>query len=125
MSEFSDTMKAKYLTKTAYIRKLPNGKYRVYSEKGKNMGTFDSEKAAKKHLGEIEFFKHKADDNMANEQATYSSIVRKLRKEGDEEKLVAFLKTFKEAFDHLALAGEKDPAEKALPITLFLLSRKG
>jgi len=45
--------------KEAYIRKLPNGKYRVYSEKGKNMGTFDSKEKAQKHLREIEYFKHK------------------------------------------------------------------
>ena len=47
------------LSRTAYIKKIGPKKWRVYSEKGKNMGTFDSEPAAKKHLREIEFFKHK------------------------------------------------------------------
>jgi 8-oxo-dGTP pyrophosphatase MutT (NUDIX family) len=43
----------------AYIRKLPSGKWRVYSEAGKNLGTFPSKEKAEKHLKEIEFFKHK------------------------------------------------------------------
>ena len=47
----------------AYVRKLPNGKWRVYSHDGKNLGTFNSEKAARKHLREIEFFKHKGSLN--------------------------------------------------------------
>ena len=47
------------LVKLSYIRKLPNGKYRVFSEKGKNMGTYDSRKGALKRLRQIEFFKHK------------------------------------------------------------------
>lgn len=46
------------------IRKLKSGKYRLYSRKinpktGKrrNLGTFSSLKAAKKHEKEIQFFK--------------------------------------------------------------------
>ena len=38
------------LVKEAKIRKLPNGKYRVLSEKGKNMGTYDSREGAKKKI---------------------------------------------------------------------------
>ncbi len=49
------------MIKVSYIRKLPNGKYRVYSEKGKHMGTYDSMPAAKKRLQQIEFFKRKSD----------------------------------------------------------------
>jgi hypothetical protein len=45
------------MEKLAYIKKLPNGKYRVYSEKGKNMGTFSTEEEAKKRLQDIHFFK--------------------------------------------------------------------
>lgn len=42
------------------IRPLAGGKYRIYSiSAGKNLGTFDSLKAAKKHEREIEYFKHK------------------------------------------------------------------
>ena len=45
------------LVKKAKIRKLPNGKYRVLSEKGKNMGTYDSREGAKKRLRAVEYFK--------------------------------------------------------------------
>lgn len=48
------------------IRKLPSGKYRLYSRKkdpktGKrrNLGTFDTRKAAEKHEREIQFFKRR------------------------------------------------------------------
>jgi hypothetical protein len=48
------------------IRKLKSGKYRLYSEKKdsktgkrKNLGTFETREAAKKHEQEVEFFKRK------------------------------------------------------------------
>jgi hypothetical protein len=47
------------------IRKLKSGEYRIYSrkvdpetKKRKNLGTFDSIEAAKKHEKEIQYFKH-------------------------------------------------------------------
>ena len=47
------------------IRKLKSGKFRIYSrtfnpqtKKHKNLGTFDSLEAAKKHEREIQYFKH-------------------------------------------------------------------
>ena len=47
------------------IRKLKSGKYRIYSikldaktGKRRNLGTFDSLEAAKKHEKEIQYFKH-------------------------------------------------------------------
>jgi hypothetical protein len=47
------------------IRKLKSGEYRIYSrkvdpetKKRKNLGTFDSMEAAKKHEKEIQYFKH-------------------------------------------------------------------
>ena len=43
-----------------HIRKLPNGKYRLYSKKtNKNLGTFDSKSAAEKHEKAVQYFKHK------------------------------------------------------------------
>lgn len=52
------------IEKIAYIRRLQNGKFRVYSENGRNMGTFSSKAEAKERLKDIEFFKRKneADD---------------------------------------------------------------
>ena len=48
------------------IRKLKSGEYRLYSEKKdpktgkrKNLGTFKTHEAAKKHEQEVEFFKRK------------------------------------------------------------------
>jgi hypothetical protein len=41
------------------IHRLPNGKYRLYSHDGKNLGTFDSLDAAKKHENEVNYFKSK------------------------------------------------------------------
>ncbi len=48
------------------IRKLPNGQYRICSRsvdpkngKRRNLGTFNSLAAAKKHEREIQFFKKK------------------------------------------------------------------
>lgn len=47
------------------IRKLKSGEYRIYSRKTdaktgkrKNLGTFSSLEAAKKHEKEIQYFKH-------------------------------------------------------------------
>jgi hypothetical protein len=52
----------------AMIRKLASGKYRLYSRKkdprtGKrrNLGTFDSRKAAEKHEHEVQYFKRHRD----------------------------------------------------------------
>ncbi|MBS0031807.1 hypothetical protein ACTJJ0_32745 [Chitinophaga sp. 22321] len=48
------------------IRKLKSGQYRIYSRKvdpktnkRKNLGTFDTLEAAKRHEQEIQYFKHK------------------------------------------------------------------
>lgn len=37
---------------------LSNGDWQVQSEKGRNMGTYDTKKEAKKRLGQVEYFKH-------------------------------------------------------------------
>jgi len=48
------------------IRKLKSGQYRLYSRKvnaktgkRKNLGTFDSRRAAEKHEREVQFFKRR------------------------------------------------------------------
>jgi len=48
------------------IRKLPSGKYRLYSikkdpktGKRRNLGTFSSRKAAEEHERDVQFFKRK------------------------------------------------------------------
>ncbi len=48
------------------IRKLPNGKYRLYSSKPdpktghrRNLGTFSSRSAAERHERQVQFFKRR------------------------------------------------------------------
>lgn len=99
------------MNKLAFIRKLPNGKYRVFSEKGKNMGTYDSHEQAKKRLGQIEYFKHNNADDKPS--MTFSSILRKLRKL-DEKLFLKFLKEYKKYFDKALILQEEKPEDKAL-----------
>jgi hypothetical protein len=40
------------------IRKIGKSTWRIYSHKGKNLGTYKSFQKAKKRLGQIEAFKH-------------------------------------------------------------------
>ena len=61
MAEFHDGLRS-----VEMIRKLKSGKYRLYSEKKdpktgkrKNLGTFDTREAAKKHERQVQFFKRK------------------------------------------------------------------
>lgn len=64
------------IIKTAIIKKLKGGKYRLYSRKkgpdGKrrNLGTYDSLAAVKKREKAIQFFKHHADDGLADDKET-------------------------------------------------------
>ena len=41
---------------------LSNGDWQVQSEKGRNMGTYDTKKEAEKRLGQVEYFKHMNED---------------------------------------------------------------
>lgn len=41
-----------------HIEELKDGKFRLLSHDGKNLGTFDSRAAAEKHEREVEYFKH-------------------------------------------------------------------
>lgn len=111
------------VVKLAFIRKLPNGKYRVVSRKGKNLGTYDSKSSAEQRLKEVEFFKHKNATKEEKPELTYSSIMRFLNKNCDPETINDFQKTFKENFDRLYLAGEEEPENKALEIALTTLDK--
>ena len=116
------------LSKIAYIRKLPNGKYRVFSEKGKNMGTYPSKEQAKKRLQQIEYFKHKKASNNSIldlsdiEDLGYSSIMRKLNKNGNDDMTNCFLTIYKDCFDNSILKGENE--DHILPKALLLFSKK-
>jgi hypothetical protein len=60
-----------------HIVKLKNGKYRLLSHKGKNLGTFDSHRADAKHEGEVEYFKSLKESMTPNQ----------------EDRIVRFIKT--------------------------------
>jgi|ERR1700722_11844299 len=111
------------LIKLAKIRKLPNGKYRVLSMDGKNLGTYTSREGAKKRLKQVEYFKHfdHKDSNDSKDQKvidltkadefSYSAIVRKLRQEASSEQVIEFLTIFKQQFDK-AVKGKIHKPEK-------------
>ena len=115
------------LVKVARIRQLPNGSYRVLSQKGKDLGTYKSRKAAEKRLRQVEFFKHldksKADDQgnaiapidlTGADEFSYSALMRKLRQEASPEQVKQFLKLFKLQFDRAVKGKIHKPERIAL-----------
>lgn len=112
------------MIKLSYIRKLPNGRWRVFSEKGKNLGTFNSRELAQKRLKQIEMFKHmnkrkRALLNLfdivkeADIEPFYSFIMRDKNKIGEEE-LFSFMSNFKKIFDEELLKGNPEPEVTAM-----------
>jgi len=116
--------------KLSYIRKLNNGKYRVYSKNGKNLGTYDSKSAAEKRLKDIEFFKHlnkKASlklDLTKIDEISYSAIMRCLANNYNNDIVSMFQKEFKKFFDQEYLAGKENPQNKSLIKTLLKINKK-
>lgn len=113
--------------KLSYIRKLPNGKYRVFSSKGRNLGTYDSMKAAKKRLKNVEMFKHmkrlkkkaSVEIDLSNiEDFSYSAIMRQINKQVGESVCRDFAEIYKKYFDQYVLDNDKDAEEKSLADTL-------
>lgn len=120
------------LVKLARIRKLPGGKYRVLSEKGKNLGTSDSKEEAVKRLRQVEYFKHQ-DDNDAEEQIidlmgasdfSFSAIMREMRQEASKEQVKLFLVMFKKEFDKAVKAKIQKPEKVALQNSLVKFNKK-
>ena len=116
------------IIKNSFIRKLPNGKYRVVSRKGKNLGTYKTKEEAKNRLRAVEFFKHKkASNNTIDlsdlEDLSYSAIMRVLRKNADYEITSSFLSIYKQIFDSLVKNEMDNPADKTLPITLMIFGQ--
>lgn len=120
------------LVKIARIRKLPDGRYRVLSQKGKDLGTYRSQKAAEKRLRQVEFFKHldksKADDEgkpvepidlTDADEFSYSAIMRKIRQKASPEQVKLFLKLFKMQFDKAVKGKINKPERVALQNTVI------
>src|SRR5579864_108660 len=112
------------LVKIARIRKLPDGRYRVLSQTGKDLGTYKSRKGAEKRLKQVEYFKHldksKADDNPHSidltdiDEFSYSAIMRKLREKSSPEQVRQFLQLFKAQFDKAVKGKVNKPDRIAL-----------
>lgn len=120
------------LMKFARIRKLPGGRYRVLSEKGKNLGTSNTKSEAKKRLRQVEYFKHN-DENKADDEKiidlrdaddfSYSAIVRKMREKSSKEQVFEFLKMFKTQFDKAVKNKLQKPEKVALQNALIKFNK--
>lgn len=122
------------LVKLARIRKLPGGKYRVLSEKGKNLGTSDSKQDAVKRLRQVEYFKHHDQDDANDEEKvidlngasdfSYSAIMREMRQEASKEQVREYLILFKKEFDKAIKAKLQKPEKVALQNSLVKFNKK-
>lgn len=140
--------------KLAIIRKLPNGKFRVYDRKGRSMGTYPSRSGAENRLRQVEYFKHKdkkassilipiakelkfiGEDDLSNRilcvlgtnnssaNLSYSYIMRELRQQNDPKRLYAFMKSFKDAFDKAFVDELEDPTNIALLSSIKAINYK-
>ena len=121
------------LLKVSKIISLPNGKFRVVSQKGRNLGTYHSEKSAKKRLKQVEFFKHldslEANDSKPKldlsglDEFSLSAMLRELNKNKDKKPFKLFLKVFKINFDKSIKEKVKHPEKIALDTALMQLNK--
>jgi hypothetical protein len=95
------------LIKISYIRKR-NGKWVVLSRKGKVLGTYDTKDEAVDRLRAIEYFKNKGKKASKNEEQSYSSTMRELRKSHNGKDVKKFQEEYKRLFDAAVIAGNED-----------------
>ncbi len=105
------------MEKFAVVQKNRNGKWEVVSKKGKSLGEFDTKTKAVKRLRQIEFFKHRKAET-ENPSLSYSSLIRLLNKEYDDDTVKRFQQKFKENFDRLYLEGNEEPEVEALEMAV-------
>ncbi len=119
------------LLKEARIMKM-KGKYRVVSQKGKNLGESDTKAGAEKRLKQVEFFKHKDQHSVEDkeldltdvEEFSYSAIMRKLREKADKEQVRLFLTLYKKQFDNAVKDKLQKPEKVALQNAVVKFSKK-
>ena len=120
------------LIKLSFVKKMPNGKWRVLSHKGKNLGTYDTKEEAVTRLRQVEYFKNKADDNKADDKVidltdvddfSYSAIMRKIRQQASKEQVLLFLKLFKLQFDKAVKNKLQKPEKVALQNTIVKFNK--
>jgi len=125
--------KCESFLKSAFIKEMPNGKYRVLSEKGRNLGTYDSKEKAKKRLRQVEYFKH-LDKNHISESTdildltdaddfSLSAMMRKIKEKGSKEQFRLFLKIFKKCFDSALKEGLQKPEKIAIQNALVKFNK--
>ena len=121
------------LVSLARIKKLPNGKYRVLSEKGKNLGTADTLAKAKQRLHEVEYFKRQDENSAEDEKVidlmgaadfSFSAIMREMRQEASKEQVKLFLEYFKKEFDKAVKSKLQKPEKIALQNSLVKFNKK-
>lgn len=120
------------IKKFAKIRKLPSGKYRVLSEKNRNLGTYSNRTAAEKRLKQVEYFKYldtldlkekKIIDLSKLNQPSLSALMRELNKKADKEQIKKFLEIYKRLFDQALKNKIKKPDVVALKHSLIKLNK--
>lgn len=123
-----------HLISVARIVKLPDGQYRVLSEKGKNLGTSKTKQEAIERLQEVEFFKHQ--DELAAENDgkiinllnatdfSLSAIMREMRQKASKEQVREFLAIFKKEFDNAIKNELQKPDRIALQNALTKFNKK-
>lgn len=123
------------MVKLAYIKQV-GSKWKVLSQKGKSLGTYDTKEEAVKRLQQVEYFKHqdknKADELALDEKAidltdvddfSYSAMMRKIRQEASKEQVRDFLKFFKSYFDKAVKNKLQKPERVALQNALVRFSK--
>ena len=114
------------LIKIAFIKKVKEG-YRVYSKKGRNLGTYKTWPQAARRLRQIEFFKHRKASTKLDltncYEFSYSSVLRELRK-NNKYLLPHFLTIFKKYFDQAFVDNEENAEKTALMKSLRELQKK-
>jgi hypothetical protein len=93
-----------------------SGSWNIVSD-GNLWGSYETKTAGRQALREIEFERFKK-FSTEHPQMSYSATIRLLNKQYDEETVRKFQKLFKENFDKLYLAGNEEPEDEALEISL-------
>ncbi len=118
--------------KEARIRKLPGGRYRVLSQEGKNLGTYETKEKAVKRLRQVEYFKHHdkddADDSSVidlrgADDFSFSAIMREMRQKASKEQVRVFLELFKKCFDKAVKDKLQKPEKVALQNSLIKFNK--
>lgn len=120
------------LIKIARIKKMRNGKYQILSEKGKNLGIYNTKGDAVRRLREIEFFKHEDENNVKDQfidltnasDFSYSAIMREMRQKANKDQVRQFLMIFKKEFDNAVKKKNQKPEKVALQNSLIIFNKK-